>query len=151
MLAPGTQAPDFQRRDQRGDELSLEAIRARGPVVLYFYPRDFTPICTKEACSFRDAFEELDTSGVTILGVSPDDEATHRRFADSHRLPFSLLTDSDGSLARAYGVRGFLGLFVQRVTYVIDREGTIRGAFRDELRAGRHLAEVRKCLETINS
>jgi thioredoxin-dependent peroxiredoxin len=151
MLAVGTPAPAFERVDQRGVLLRLDDLLRRGPVVLYFYPRDFTPICTREACSFRDAYEDLDTRRVTIVGVSVDDDETHRRFAARHQLPFSLLADPDKTLSRAYDVLGSFWPTTRRVTYVIDPEGQIRGVFHHELRAAKHLSDVARCLDALGS
>ena len=125
MLQVGDPAPPFSGRDQRGNDLRSEDLLAKGPIVLYFYPRDFTPGCTKEACYFRDAFEDLSGLGATIVGVSIDDTASHARFAAEHRLPFSLLSDQDRAMAKAYGIVRSFGLGTQRVTFVIDREGRI--------------------------
>lgn len=123
-----------------------EDLLAKGPVVLYFYPRDFTPGCTREACEFRDAFEDLQGLGASIVGVSIDDEASHAKFAGRHGLPFSLLSDADRSLAKAYDVVRAFGLGTSRVTYVIDRSSRIRGAFHHELSMSKHVAEAKALL-----
>lgn len=151
MLQVGDLAPPFSGRDQRGEVIRSEDLLAKGPVVLYFYPRDFTMGCTKEACSFRDAFEDLDGLGASIVGVSIDDEASHARFAAQHRLPFSLLSDPDRSLAKAYDiVRGF-GLGTSRVTYVIDQDRRIRGVFHHELSMTKHVEEARALLTRLRA
>lgn len=149
MLRPGDQAPAFEGRDQTGRRVSLEDLTSRGPVVLYFYPKDFTRVCTQEACLFRDAYEELRGLGCEIVGVSVDGVDTHSRFAARHGLPFSLLSDRSRTIASAYGVKRLFGLFTKRVTFVIDQHGRIRGVFHFEMSAAKHLAEVRALLTTL--
>lgn len=149
MLSVGDPAPTFQRTDQNGTRIDLAERLARGPVVLYFYPRDFTPVCTREACFFRDLYEELQQPNVSIVGVSSDADESHRSFAEQHRLPFSLVSDPDGALAEAFDVKGLFGTMTKRVTYVIDRDGTVRGAFHYELRAKKHVDEVASCLARL--
>jgi peroxiredoxin Q/BCP len=130
VLTIGQAAPDFTLQDQDGQMHSLEALRGR-KVVVYFYPKDNTPGCTKEACSFRDQFEALTSRGVVVLGISPDSTASHRKFADKHQLPFTLLADPDHQAAEAFGVWGekslygrkFMGLM--RATFLIDEAGQI--------------------------
>jgi peroxiredoxin Q/BCP len=116
-------APDFSAPDQSAHARTLREFRGH-PVVLYFYPRDGTPGCTREACAFRDAWDRLAQAGAQVIGVSSDDVASHRRFADEHHLGFPLLADSDGRIADSYGVRRIFGLDA-RVTFVIDREGRV--------------------------
>jgi thioredoxin-dependent peroxiredoxin len=135
MLDVGTVAPDFTLPDQDGHPISLKALRGR-PVVLYFYPKDNTPGCTKEACSFRDRFGDLTDRGVVVLGVSPDSVASHRKFADKQQLPFTLLADPEHQVAEAYGAWGektlygrkFMGLL--RSTFLIDEQGVIRHVWK---------------------
>jgi peroxiredoxin Q/BCP len=121
------------------------------PLVLYFYPKDFTTGCTRQACQFRDAFLELTGLGAQILGVSKDSAQTHERFRAEYRLPFPLLTDPDASIARLFGVTYLGGLtsFFKRVTFVIDSQGVIRGIFRHEAAIDRHVRDVRECLRAI--
>lgn len=150
MLSVRDLAPPFSGTDHKGVLLESAALLRQGPVVIYFYPKDFTPGCTKEACLFRDAFEELGDLSATIVGVSVDDAESHQRFAERYRLPFSLLSDPDRKLAKAFGVLRPLGILgARRVTYVIDGAGYIRGAFHHELSMGKHVSEVRACLEQI--
>jgi peroxiredoxin Q/BCP len=117
-LKPGDKAPDFTLRDATGREVSLGDFAGR-QVILYFYPRDDTPGCTKEACGFRDPWEELGRSGAVVLGVAADDAESHRRFATKYRLPFTLLSDPDHSVMRAYGAYGEKMLYGRKVTGVI--------------------------------
>lgn len=146
MLEVGQLAPAFSGRDQNGNLVRSEELLAKGPVVLYFYPKDFTPGCTREACMFRDAFEDLEGHGASIVGVSADDEASHKRFAERYRIPFSLLSDPDRALARQYGIVRPLGLGARRVTFVIGRDGKLRGVFHHELSMSRHVTDVQSLL-----
>ncbi len=118
MLEPGTAPPPFSLEDPGGRQVSLDDFRGRN-VVLYFYPADDTPGCTKEACGFRDAWDELAALGVTVLGVSPDAAPSHRAFAAKYRLPFTLLSDPDRSVMRAYGAYGEKTMYGRKVTGVI--------------------------------
>ena len=130
LLAVGDKAPDFRTTDQDGEELSLKDLRGK-KVVLYFYPKDDTPGCTKEACSFRDGFSKFRKKKVEVLGVSADDEKSHKKFAAKFDLPFRLLADTDKQIVQAYGVWGERSLYgrkfmgIHRVTYVIDEKGRI--------------------------
>lgn len=149
VIEVGQPAPAFEAIDHRGARFSLAEARARGPVVVYFYPRDFTPGCTREACMFRDAFAELDGLGATIVGVSVDDDESHRRFAERYQLPFSLVSDPDHSLAKRFGIRRPLGLGASRVTFVIDRAGVVRTAIHSEISMSRHVKETRAALASL--
>ncbi len=147
MLAIGTIAPDFTATDDQGRALRLRDLLAEGPLVLYFYPADFTPGCTKEACMFRDAHEDLVAAGIRVLGVSPQDEASHRKFREAHRLPFALVADPEKAVVRAYDVDGPLGFGVRRVSYLIERDGRIADATQADLRIGRHEEFVERVLK----
>ena len=142
MLQVGDKAPDVTATDQRGATRTLSALWAKGPVVLYFYPKDETPGCTAEACSFRDSYEAFTEAGAEVVGVSKDGVGSHASFATHHRLPFVLLSDSDGALREAYGVKKTLGFIQGRVTFVIDREGMIRHVFNSQLLATAHVGEA---------
>ncbi len=130
MLEPGTPAPDFTAPTQTGDSLTLSSLRGQR-VALYFYPKDDTPGCTKQACSLRDGYRTLQESGVTVIGVSPDDAASHERFADKFKLPFPLAADPDHAIADAYGVWGPRTLYgrqfdgITRTTFLIGEDGTL--------------------------
>ncbi|HTR51307.1 MAG TPA: peroxiredoxin [Kofleriaceae bacterium] len=110
-------------------------------LVIYFYPKDETYGCTKEACSFRDSYEDFVSAGADVIGVSRDDASSHAGFKQHHRLPFTLLTDPDGKVAAAWGVRGSLGL-PGRVTFVFDKAGTVRHRFDSQIRFGKHVDEA---------
>jgi peroxiredoxin Q/BCP len=121
-LKVGTKAPNFTTKDDKGNTVSLTDFAGK-IVVLYFYPKDDTPGCTKQAQSFRDRYEEYQSKDIVVLGVSMDDEASHTMFKEKYGLPFTLLTDTDGAITKAYDVEG--DGYSKRVTYIIDAEGTI--------------------------
>ncbi len=146
MLKEGSAAPAFKTKDADGETVSLKDLRGQ-KVVLYFYPKDDTPGCTKEACSFRDAFSQYKKKGIAVLGVSPDSEAAHQKFVTKYKLPFTLLADTDRSIAEAYGVWGekkFMGrtyMGVHRTTFLIDEKGKIKKIF-EKVKPEDHATEV---------
>ena len=146
MLKEGSTAPAFKTKDAKGETVSLKDLRGQ-KVVLYFYPKDDTPGCTKEACSFRDAFSQFKKKGIAVLGVSPDKEASHQKFITKYKLPFTLLADTDKSIAEAYGVWGekkFMGrtyMGVHRTTFLIDEKGKIKKIF-EKVKPENHASEV---------
>lgn len=148
MLKVGDLAPDFTARDQHGATLTLGGLLARGRLVLYFYPKDFTPVCTAQACTFRDASTELGTLSVNVVGVSGDKEDSHQRFAEKHGVPFSLIADPERRLIKLYGASMPILNRTLRVTYVIDTDRRILGAFHHELSAAKHLSDVKAVLES---
>jgi len=146
MLQEGQPAPDFSLRDAAGNTVRLADLRGK-KVVLYFYPKDDTPGCTKEACGFRDQYSRFDDRGVVILGVSPDDEASHATFASKYSLPFRLLADPGAQVATAYGVwkeknnygKTYMG--VERTTFLIDEQGNLRKIY-PKVQVDGHIEEV---------
>lgn len=151
-LAVGQKAPSFDIVASNGKRLRLEDYLGKKNVVLFFYPGDFTPICTKEACGFRDLHEELSSKDTEVIGVSLDDDASHERFAKEHRLPFPLVADGQKVLTTAYAAAGRLRSLLgktNRITYVIDKRGTIAGVFDSELRAGKHLDGVKELIAKL--
>lgn len=146
MLKEGSTAPAFKTTNADGEMVTLKDLRGK-KVVLYFYPKDDTPGCTKEACSFRDAFAQFKKRGITVLGVSPDSEASHKKFATKYKLPFTLLADTDKSISEAYGVYGekkFMGrtyMGVHRTTFLIDERGKIKKVFQ-KVKPDEHASEV---------
>jgi thioredoxin-dependent peroxiredoxin len=130
LLEVGDKAPAFRTTNQDGETVSLGDFKGR-KVVLYFYPKDDTPGCTKEACSFRDGWSKFKKRGLAVLGVSTDDEKSHRKFADKFSLPFPLLADTDKAIVKAYGAWGEKSMYgrkymgTHRVTYLIDEKGKI--------------------------
>jgi len=146
LVEEGSAAPGFTLATDAGDTVSLTDLRGK-PVVLYFYPRDDTPGCTKQACGIRDAWAEFEAAGAVVLGVSPDGEASHARFRAKYELPFTLLADPDHATAEAYGVwvekrnygKTYMG--IERSTFVIDAEGTIVKVMR-RVKPESHAADV---------
>lgn len=138
----GDPAPDFELPNQDGEPVGLADFEGQ-PLVLFFYPGDFTPLCTREACQFRDAFEGLRDLDAAVLGVSQDPPDKHADFRAEYDLPFDLLSDEDGSVAEAYGAEGFLG---RRTTFVIGPDGTVRERVA-ALLPGSHVKSVRAHLE----
>jgi len=146
MLQIGDQAPDFSLKTTTGETFRLSEQRGRG-IVLYFYPKDDTPGCTAEACSFRDQYEEFQDLGAEVVGVSSDSEASHQKFTQKHRLPFPLLADESGKVRKLYEVpRALLGLLPGRVTFVIDKAGVIQYIFNSMSRATDHVAQAKEVL-----
>ena len=150
MLETGQTAPDFTSVDQNGDEVSLASYSGKKNVVLYFYPKDDTPGCTTEACAFRDDVGALRRLGVALLGISTDDVKSHKEFADKYHLPFSLLSDAEGDVARAYGSLHSFGplRFARRNTFIIDPQGRIAQVFRS-VRPEGHSREVIEALQAL--
>jgi peroxiredoxin Q/BCP len=124
----GQPPPDFTAKAHDGTEVHLAALKGK-PVVIYFYPKDETPGCTKEACSFRDAWEDLSKKGVVMIGISGDDDESHKKFAEHHKLPFLLVSDPDGKIAKQFGVP-FTAGFAGRQTFVIDAAGNVKKIYR---------------------
>lgn len=148
-LKPGDPAPDFRAMSTTGEPLSLSDFAGRW-LVLYFYPKAFTPGCTTQSCSLRDGYSAIIEQGAVILGASTDTLETQRRFKKEHRLPFELLADSDAAVARAYGVSALMGSFARRVTFIISPEGKIARVIED-VRTGSHDAQVLEALKQAQS
>jgi peroxiredoxin Q/BCP len=148
-IQQGDRAPHVAVTLQNGERVNLHDICREHPVVLFFYPKDGTAICTKEACAFRDAYEDFVAAGATVIGVSGDSAQRHEKFAAQHELPFLLATDADGALRRAFGVPKTFGLLPGRVTYVIDREGIVRHIFSGQFVADRHVREALDAVQTL--
>jgi len=146
MLAIGSRAPEFTLPNQDGESVSLSTLLARGPLILYFYPADFTPGCTREACAIRDLHSEIQQVGLTVAGVSPQTPESHRAFREKYQLPFTLFSDVDKFVIRMYDVRGPLGFGVRRATYLIDQARYIRSAVLADFRIGEHEDFVRKAV-----
>jgi peroxiredoxin Q/BCP len=144
----GSVAPDFTLPSQAGEMVSLRQFSGRKPVVLFFYPRDETPGCTKEVCAFRDTSEEFGKLDVQVIGISSDSVESHRRFAAKYDLSFPLLSDEGGKIRRLYGVPKTFGLFPGRVTYVIDKECVVRHVFASQLSVERHVQEALAALRS---
>lgn len=150
-IAAGDRAPDFTATTSDGQTVSLRDYRDRSSVVLFFYPKDGSPICTMEACRFRDSYEDFVAAGAVVIGVSGDSDDSHVEFANSHRLPFALISDKDGALRREFGVPRSMGVLPGRVTYVIDPQGIVRLVFNSQLQGEKHVAEALEMVRTIGS
>jgi len=138
----GDAAPELTLATHSGERIALADYRGEKAVVLFFYPKDGTAVCTKEACAFRDAYEQFVDAGAVVIGISADSTARHQAFASSHRLPFVLASDENGEARRAFGVPKTMGFLPGRVTYVIDREGIVRHVFNSQFAADRHVSEA---------
>lgn len=142
MIQAGQQAPPFTLHDSAGKAWSLDSLRAKGPVVVFFYPRDESPICTREVCSFRDAHQDFVDAGATVVGVSSDSEESHAAFARKRHLPYLLLSDPGGKVRKAFGISRAFGLVDGRATFVIDRGGVVRLAHAAQLEAEGHMEQA---------
>ena len=155
MLEEGDNAPDFAVKNQNGEEVKLSDFRGK-KVVLYFYPKDDTPGCTKEACSLRDGFEQFKQRGIEILGVSTDDEKSHQKFISKYQLPFDLLADTDKEIVEKYGVWGEKSMYGKkymgtiRKTFLIGEDGKIAKIF-DKVNVSEHADEVLEAFGGINA
>ncbi len=145
----GDFAPDFTLLDQSGAAVSLGALRGKAAMVLYFYPKDNTAVCTAEACAFRDSYERFKQVGAEVMGISSDSVETHQQFAAAHRLPFILLSDVGGAIRKRYGVPTAFGL-PGRVTYIIDRQGVVRRIFFSQFTSEKHVAEALATLQAMH-
>ena len=146
MLKPGSNAPEFVLANDQGGETSLSDLLQSGPLILYFYPADFTPGCTKEACSIRDIHNDIQAVGLQVAGISPQNENSHQRFRDEHDLPFILLSDPDKVVVKLYDVDGPFGVGVRRATFLINQDRTIQDAVQADVRIGRHQEFIEKAV-----
>jgi peroxiredoxin Q/BCP len=146
MLAAGDRAPEFTLPDQDGRDRSLTELIGDRPLILYFYPADFTPGCTREACSIRDLHDDILRAGLRVVGVSPQSPESHRRFRAKYNLPFVLLSDEDKSVIRMYDVNGPLGFGVRRATFLVDPSRHIRAAVLADLKIGEHEAFIQRAV-----
>jgi thioredoxin-dependent peroxiredoxin len=142
----GDKAPDFTMPSQMGDNVTLSEFFGKKNIVLYFYPKDESPGCTREACSFRDSYEELTNLGAEVIGVSGQSVESHKSFATHYGLPFILLSDKDNKVRELYGVPSTMGIIPGRVTYIIDKHGVVRHIFSSQIQAERHVEEAKRTL-----
>ncbi len=138
MLKVGDKAPDFELRNQQAELVSLEGLLAEGPLVLYFYPIDFSPVCTAQTCAMRDRYEGASVQGIQIVGVSPQGVESHKRFADMHSVPFPLLADPGKEVVKAYGVDGLFGFGTRRATFLIGTDRIVKNRAVADLTVGAH-------------
>lgn len=146
MLKAGDRAPEFVLRNDAGVDTSLTDLLAHGPLILYFYPADFTPGCTKEACAIRDIHDDIQSVGLQVAGISPQDAESHARFRKEHDLPFVLLCDPDKVAIKMYDVDGPFGVAVRRATFLIGQDRTIHDAVQADVLIGRHADFIRKAI-----
>ena len=145
----GDKAPDFTLPSQLGDNVTLSEYFGKKNVVLYFYPKDESPGCTREACTFRDSYEELTSLGAEVIGVSSQGVESHRSFATHHGLPFILLSDAENKVRQLYGVPSTMGIIPGRVTYIIDKRGVVRHIFSSQTQSEKHVEEAIKTLKEL--
>ncbi len=145
----GEIAPDFTLNDQDGNPVSLSDHRGKSNVVLFFYPKDFSPGCTAEVCGFRDNYEAFTDMDAVVIGVSGDSEESHKRWLDEHMLPFSLLSDPKRKIQSQYGATKVFGILPGRYTFIIDKAGVIRHIFTSETNMKKHIDEALKVLREI--
>jgi peroxiredoxin Q/BCP len=143
-------APNFTLPSQSGKEVSVRDFLGKKPVILYFYPKDDTPGCTKEACAFRERYEDFRELNAEVIGISSDPVESHRSFAAKHELPFTLLSDEGGKVRKLYGASSTFGLFPGRVTYVLDEEGVVRHIFSSQLGVEKHIEEALEALRSMS-
>jgi len=149
-IAAGDRAPQFTALAHTGQQVALADYLGKQSVVLFFYPRDGTRICTAEACGFRDAYADLAAAGAAVIGVSGSSIESHRRFVDKRKLPFLLISDRDGALRKAFGVPKLMGLLPGRTSYVIDKEGVVRKVFTSHFSADRHIDEALRAVRELD-
>lgn len=149
-IAAGQTAPDFTLNDQNGEPVCLRKILGKQPVVLFFYVKDETPVCRREVCAFRDHYAEFHEAGFEVIGISPDAPEVHAESARKHALPYRLLSDPGGKVAASYGIAKLFGIIPGRVTFVLDREGTVRHVYSGLLGSDLHVEEaLRGCARLI--
>jgi len=146
MLKVGEVAPEFILPDESGDEVSLIQLLQDSAVILYFYPADFTPGCTKEACSIRDLHDDILSVGLRVVGISPQDGESHRRFKEEHNLPFTLVCDPDKVAIKMYDADGPLGFGVRRITYLVSQGQKIQDAIQANVQIGQHKDFIEKAV-----
>ena len=147
----GDKAPDFTLPSQMGDNVTLSEYLGKKTIILYFYPKDESLGCTKEACTFRDSYEEFTKLGAEVLGVSGQSIESHKSFATHHGLPFLLLSDKDNKVRQLFGVPSNMGFIPGRVTFIIDKKGIIRHIFNSQYQPAKHVEEAMRMLENLNA
>jgi len=145
----GDKAPEFVLKNEKGETVNLRDFIGKKAVVLFFYPKDGSPGCTKEVCAFRDSYEAFKDAGAEVIGISSQSEESHSIFSLKFNLPFTLLVDEGATVRKAYGVPPSLGMIPGRVTYVIDKEGTVRHIFNSQMNPEKHVEEALRILRTI--
>ena len=146
----GDKAPDFTLPSQMGDNVTLSEYFGKKNVVLYFYPKDESLGCTREACTFRDSYDVFTNLGAEVLGLSGQSVESHKSFATHHGLPFLLLSDVDNKVRQLYGVPATMGIIPGRVTFIIDKKGVVRHVFNSQFQPEKHVEEAKQMLEKLN-
>jgi len=146
MLKAGDVAPEFVLPDENGDEVSLTGLLQSGPIFLYFYPADFTPGCTREACAIRDIYDDIQSVGLRVLGVSPQESDSHAKFKEEHNLPFTLIADPNKIAIKMYGADGPLGMGVRRVTYLVTQGQKIHDVLCADIKIDKHKAFIERAI-----
>jgi len=147
MLDTGHKVPEFTLPDQDGNDISLTSLLKDGPTILFFYPADFTPTCTREACSIRDIHREISRAGLTVVGISPQSPESHKRFREKHGLPYTLLADETKEVIKMFGVNGPLGFWVQRVTFLVDQNRVVRDRVKATFSVAQHEEFIRQAIQ----
>ena len=150
-MKTGDRAPEFSLPNENDREVSLTDLLNNGPLILYFYPADFTPGCTKEACSIRDLHDELVKVRLQVVGVSPQSPESHQKFKEKHNLPFTLLSDMDKAVIGMYGVDGPLGFGVRRATFLINPDRIVNASVLADFRIDRHAEFLKKAITIRNA
>ena len=146
MLKKGDKAPDFELGDENGVPVRLSGLLSEGPIILYFYPKDFTSVCTRQACMVRDSHERIEAAGLRVIGINSEKSEKHDRFRKHHALPFRLLVDPHREVARSYEAIGPFGLYTARVSYLIGADGLVRDSVRADLRLAPHERLIERAL-----
>ncbi len=146
MLKIGDRAPDFELTNENGEQVTLDDLLAGESLILYFYPADFTPLCTAEACGIRDMHDDIVDVGIKVVGISPQSERTHQRFKEQFNIPFPLLFDKNKEVIRAFGVNGPMGFGVRRATYLISKEKHIENRVVSDLFVGSHTQFIKEVI-----
>lgn len=149
-IKKGDQCPDFELKNQKGEKVAISDFIGKQNLVIYFYPKDDTPGCTKQACSFRDSFETFVDHGAMVIGISSDSIEKHQSFAQKHKLQFPLLADEKKQVRKLFGVpTNLLGLIPGRVTYIVDKKGVVQMVFNSQLDVEQHVSEALKILKSL--
>ena len=150
VLKKGDKVPEFSLKDQEGKDFNLAELIGKKPLVIFFYPKNFTPGCIKEVCSFRDQYQDFTDIGAEVIGISGDGQDSHEKFAKKYKLPYTLLSDSDKEVRKLFGVKSsLLGLLPGRVTYVVDKQWYIRLIFENQFGAEQHISQALTILKQI--
>ncbi len=147
----GERAPDFELSNQLGVQTKLYDIMGKENIVLFFYPKDDSPGCTKEACAFRDSYEIFKEASAEVVGISSDSKSSHKNFAEKHNLPYTLLSDVGGKVRKLYGVPKTMGILPGRVTYIIDKQGVVKHIFNSQLNINGHIKEALNILKLLKN